>query len=101
MQFVKKYVKPWELCDIPPPHEDNFQSTFNALGDCGVGPDGLAYSAWNSEGGATTLHLLSQDLANDVAPPIAFNDSLTAFLKKGNFPGDLEEVIEPLRPLVL
>ena len=50
------------------------------------------------------MHLLSQDLANDVAPSIAFNDSLTAFLKKGNLPGDLEEVIrapEATRPLGL
>ena len=82
---MSKYVKPWDLSEVPPPHEDNFQTTINALEDCGVGPDGLAYSAWNSEGGATTLHLLSQDLANDVAPSIAFNDSLTAFLKKAIF----------------
>ena len=74
------------------------------LQDCGVGPDGLAYSAWNSEGGADTLCLLSQDMACDISPALSFNDSLTAFLKKGNLAEDLEEVIrapEATRPLGL
>ena len=102
--FVAKFVKPWDLSDVPPPHVDNFQRTIDVLQDCGVGPDGLAYSAWNSEGGADTLCLLSQDLACDVSPALSFNDSLTAFLKKGNLAEDLEEVIrapEATRPLGL
>ena len=51
-----------------------------------------------------TLCLLGMDLADDVSPDVTFNDSLTAFLKKGNLDKDIKEVLrapEATRPLGL
>jgi hypothetical protein len=101
--FVAKHVRPWKL-DAPPPSLRCFKKALDCVSDCGVGPDGLPYSAWRSAEGAETLWLLDAAFADGLAPPISFNMHLGAFLKKADHEDDCIEVLreaEATRPLGL
>ena len=68
--FVAKHVKPWDLSELlAPPGEHDFENLLLHVVDCGVGPDCLAYSAWNCAGGPRSLFLLSRELMQGHAGP--------------------------------
>lgn len=101
--FVKK-IKPWNLSLVAPPSLHSIEKTICPLEDCGCGPDGLAYSAWDSYEDPRTLCLVNADLMRGIKPRFSSNASRGAFLKKGDEELDHHEIIRypsDTRPLGL
>jgi hypothetical protein len=102
--FAKKFIKPWNLGQVPPPGERTYATLLDQLEDCGVGPDGLPYSAWNVAQAPRTLFLLGSNLQRNIRPKLHFNSSKAAFLKKKDHENDAHEIIrhpKDTRPLGL
>jgi hypothetical protein len=84
-KFVKDHVKPWKFRGSPPSSRTFVRLLQNSV-DSAPGIDGLPYSAWaaNPNLSAMTLHPLAGEiLCCRIAPPLAFNVVLGAFLPKG------------------
>ena len=102
--FCERWCAPaaWHL--MKPASSGRIRSFIRSVVDSAPGPDGLPYSAWDSDAGAETLSGVNDFLATGYSMPINFSDQLLLFAVKGDEVDDAHEVCRTpgdTRPLSL
>ena len=95
--FLREHaeVLPWRWANVI--SKEAYRQLIKILRDSATGKDGIPFSCWHAIGEAAidVLYDCGEELASGLAPPIWYNDSLSAFLlKKPPEAGSSQIVVE-------